>query len=251
AWTPPAPAARQPVAAPTPLSELPPLRFVESREPRDRDDVYTGVEPSRSWNLQPIWDWTKRLVTTGALVAVLVYAVLERDTWLPRTAELGQTVFTQIDRQVLSRERRQQQERALADAAARLPELAPETISLVFSRSPTGIVEAGEAFQIAREALDRGLGTLTQAEAEELRALARELLTMLSRTEAERVREYDRTRARRVIFPFENPHIMELVARGARALPPERLERLQALSHKAVAAGLDLPEATAAPSAVR
>jgi len=251
AWTPPAPAARQPVAAPTPLSELPPLRFVESREPRDREDVYTGDEPSRSWNLQPIWDWTKRLVTTGALVAVLVYAVLERDTWLPRTAELGQTVFTQIDRQVLSRERRQQQERALADAAARLPELAPETISLVFSRSPTGIVEAGEAFQIAREALDRGLGTLTQAEAEELRALARELLTMLSRTEAERVREYDRTRARRVIFPFENPHIMELVARGARALPPERLERLQALSHKAVAAGLDLPEATAAPSAVR
>ena len=251
AWTPPAPAARQPVAAPTPLSELPPLRFVESREPRDREDVYTGDEPSRSWNLQPIWDWTKRLVTTGALVAVLVYAVLERDTWLPRTAELGQTVFTQIDRQVLSRERRQQQERALADAAARLPELAPETISLVFSRSPTGIVEAGEAFQIAREALDRGLGTLMQAEAEELRALARELLTMLSRTEAERVREYDRTRARRVIFPFENPHIMELVARGARALPPERLERLQALSHKAVAAGLDLPEATAAPSAVR
>jgi len=80
------------------------------------------------------------------LVAVPVYAVLERDTWLPRTAELGQTVFTQIDRQVLSRERRQQQERALADAAARLPELAPETISLVFSRSPTGIVEAGEAF---------------------------------------------------------------------------------------------------------
>ena len=82
------------------------------------------------------------------------------------------------------------------------------------------------------------------AEAEELRALERELLGTLSRTEAERVREYDRTRARRAIFPFENPHVMDLVARGARALPPERLERLQALTHKAVAAGLDRPERT-------
>ena len=252
AWTPPAPAARRPIAAPTPLSELPALRFVESREPREREDVYAGDEPSRSWNLQPIWNWTKRLVTTGALVAALVYAVRERDTWFPRTAELGQTVFTQIDRQVLSRERSQQQQRALADAASRLPELAPETISLVFARSPTGIVEAGEVFQVAREAADRGLGALTEAEARELRALARELLATLSRTEAERVREYDRTRTRRAIFPFENPHIMELVARGARALPPERLERLQALSHKAVAAGLDLPEADpGGPSAVR
>lgn len=250
AWTPPAPAARQPVAAPTPLSELPALRFVESREPRKREDVYEGDEPSRSWNLEPLWSWTKRLATTGALVAAIVYAVRERDTWLPRTAEVGQTVFTQIDRQVLSRERREQQERALADASARLPELAPETIALVFARSPTGIVDPPEVFQVAREAADRGMGALSEAEAQELRELARELLATLSRTEAERVREYDRTRARRVIFPFENPHVMDLVARGARSLPAERLARLRVLSHKAVAAGLDLPEATPAPGAV-
>jgi len=250
AWTPPPPAARQPVAAPTPLSELPALRFVESREPRGREDVYAGDEPARSWNLRPLWDWTKRIVTTGALVAALAYAVVERDTWLPRTAEVGQTVFTQIDRQVLARERQQQQERALADASARLPELTPETIQLVFARSPTGIAEPGEVFQVAREAADRGMGALTDAEAQELRELARELLATLSRTEAERVREYDRTRARRVIFPFENPHVMDLVARGARSLPAERLERLRALSHEAVAAGLDLPEPTGAPSAV-
>jgi hypothetical protein len=249
AWTPPPPPARKAVSPPTPLAELPALRFVESREPRPREDVYTGRAMSRSLNLQPLWDWTKWIVTTGALVAALVYAFLERDVWLPRTAELGQTVFTLIDRQVLSRERSQQQQQALAEAASRLPELAPETILLVFARSPTGVVEAGEVFQIAREAADRGLGALTPEEAEELQALASELLATLSRTEAERVREYDRTRARRVIFPFENPHVMELVARGARALPPERLERLKALSHKAVAAGLDLPEATVAPSA--
>ncbi len=250
-WTPPAPAARKPVTAPVPVSELPALRFVESREPREREDVYGGHEPGRSWNLQPLWDWTKWLLTTGALVAALVYAVLERDAWFPKTAELGQTVFTQIDRQVLSRERRRQHEQALADAAARLPELAPETIELVFARSPIGVVDAGEVFQTAREAADRGMGALTPEEVAELRALARELLGTLSRTEAERVREYDRTRSRRVIFPFENPHVMDLVARGARALPPERRERLQALSHKAVAAGLQLPEATDAPSAAR
>jgi hypothetical protein len=160
-------------------------------------------------------------------------------------------MFTQIDRQVLSRERAEQQRRALADAFLRLPELAPETIELIFSRSPTGVADAGDVFQIAREAADRGLAALTPVEAEELRELARELLAALSRTEAERVREYDRTRARRVIFPFENPHVMELVARGARALPVERRERLQALTYKAVAAGIDLPEATGAPIAAR
>jgi hypothetical protein len=251
AWTPSPPVARTPVAAPVPVSELPALRFVESREPQEREDVYGGHEPSRFLNLQPLWDWTKRIVTTGALVAALAYAVLERDVWFPRTAELGQTVFTQIDRQVLSRERRQQHERALLDAAARLPELAPETIELVFARSPIGVVDPGEVFQTAREAADRGMSALTPEEAAELRALARELLGTLSRTEAERVREYDRTRSRRVIFPFENPHVMDLVARGARALPPERRERLQALSHKAVAAGLELPEAADTSSTAR
>ena len=253
---PPAPrlaSPRQPHAAPPPISELPVLRLAEWREPRERADVYAGDEPSRFRfpSLQPLWLWIKRLLTVGVLAAALAYAVLERDTWLPRTAELGQTVFTQIDRQVLSRERRQQHERALADATSRLPELAPATIELVFALSPTGVAEPGDVFLIARESADRGLAALTPAEAEELRALQRQLLDKLSRTEAERVREYDRTRARRPIFPFENPHVMDLVARGARLLPPERLERLQALSHKAVAAGLDLTGTAAAPSTAR
>ncbi len=256
AWSPPprtspAPTARHPVAAPTPLSELPALRLAPSREPREREDVYGDRPRARFLNLEPLWDWTKRLVTTGALVAALAYAVLERDVWLPRTAELGQTVFTQIDRQVLSRKRSEEQRLALAAASQKLPELAPETITLVFSRSPTGTADAGEVFQVAREAADRGMGALPEPEAQELRELARELLATLSRTEAERVREYDRTRTRRVIFPFENPHVMDRVARGARALPAERLARLRELSHKAVAAGLALPEVTPAPGALR
>jgi hypothetical protein len=220
------------------------LRFRESREPREREDVYEDEAPSLWERLRPAWLWGKRILIAGALVAALAYAVLERAVWFPRTAELGQTVFTEIDRQVLSRERQEERQRALADAGGRLPGLAPQTIELLFSRSPTGLAEAGEVFQLAREAADRGLAALPAAEAEELRALERELLSALSRTEAERVREYDRTRARRAIFPFENPPVMELVARGARALPPERLGRLQALTHKAVAAGLDRPERT-------
>jgi hypothetical protein len=232
------------VEAPVPVSALPVLRLRESREPRERVNVYEDEAPSLRKRLQPAWLWTRRLLTAGVLVAALAYAVLQRDVWFPRTAELGQTVFTEIDRQVLSREREAERQRALADAGGRLPGLAPQTIELLFSRSPTGLAEAGEVFQLAREAADRGLATLPAAEAEELRALERELLSALSRTEAERVREYDRTRARRAIFPFENPHVMDLVARGARALPPERLGRLQALTHKAVAAGLDRPERT-------
>jgi hypothetical protein len=54
-----------------------------------------------------------------------------------------------------------------------------------------------------------------------------------------------------VIFPFENAPVMNLVAVGARGLSLEHRQRLQALSHKAVAAGLDLPEAGGAPSAGR
>jgi hypothetical protein len=229
------------VEAPVPVSALPVLRLRESREPRERVDVYEDEAPSLRERLQPAWLWTRRLLTAGLLVAALAYAVLQRDVWFPRTAELGETVFTEIDRQVLSRERQEERRLALADAGGRLPGLAPRTIELLFSRSPTGLAEAGEVFQLAREAADRGLATLPPAEAEELRALERELLSALSRTEAERVRDYDRTRARRAIFPFENPHVMDLVARGARALPPERLGRLQALTHKAVAAGLQEP----------
>lgn len=242
--TPPAPPLEPAVKPPVPVTELPVLRFRESREPREREDVYEDEGPSLRERLQPAWLWTRRILIVGVPVAALAYAVRERDVWFPRTAELGQTVFTEIDRQVLSRERQEERQRALADAGGRLPGLAPQTIELLFSRSPTGLAEAGEVFQLAREAADRGLATLAPAEAEELRALERELLSTLSRTEAERVREYDRTRARRAIFPFENPHVMDLVARGARALPPESLERLQALTHKAVVTGLDRPERT-------
>ncbi len=243
------PASRQPLAAPTPISELPVLRFVETHEPREAVDVYEGEE--LSFSLQPVWLWTKRVVVIGGLGAALAYAVLERDAWFPKAADLGQTVFTEIDRQARSRERTQQQQQALENATARLPQLAPETILLLFTGSPTGVFDPPELFQLAAEAAERGETALTPSEAEELRALQRELLANLRPTQRERVLEYQRTRQRRVIFPFEYPPVMELLARGAQALPAASRERLQSLNGKAVAAGLGLPTSSSAPSATR
>jgi hypothetical protein len=244
---------RQPLAAPPPLSELPTLRFVETREPPEPVDVYEGEEPS--FSLQPVWLWTKRVVVIGALAAGVAYAVLEWDTWFPKAADLGQTVFTEIDRQARSGERTEQQQQALAAATARLPHLAPETIQLIFDRSPAGIPEPGDIFQVAREAADRGQAALSPAEAEELAALQAELLATLRPTERARIREYDQARSRRVIFSFENAPVMDVVAQGTRALPAPRRERLRALSHRAIAAGLDAalgpPAASPAAAAAR
>jgi len=60
-------------------------------------------------------------------------------------------------------------------------------------------------------------------------------------TERERLREYDRVRGRRPPFAFESRGALEIVARGARALSEADRERLQALTGKAVAAGLGAP----------
>jgi hypothetical protein len=224
------------------------LRFRESREPREREDVYEDETPSLRERLQPAWLWTRRILTVGVLVAALAYAVRERDVWFPRTAELGQTVFTEIDRQVLSRERQEERQRALADAGGRLPGLAPQTIEALFSRSPTGLAEAGEVFQLAREAADRGFASLAPAEAEELRALERELLGALSRTEAERVREYDDPRAAGDLPVRKPPRDgARRAGRGAAGAP----RAPAGADAQAVATGLQEPGKPPPPSRIR
>lgn len=229
-----------------PAAELPVIPFKAAREPRERSVVYDD-EDSGFWSgfssdvLAPAWLWLKRIVTTAALVGAAAYAWTERREWLPGAADLGQSLFAQIDRLVLSRSRHEERERALAEVSARLPQLDAHTIGLVFARNPRGVEEAGEVFQVTREAAARGAASLPQEEAAELRSLEAELMARLSRTEQARVAEYDGIRERRPVFPFENPHVMELVARAARELPPDRLARLQSLLHKAVAAGLAAP----------
>jgi len=240
---PPAPALRPPLAAPPPISELPTLRFAEGHDAREEGDVYEDGQEGGSM-FPALWLWTRRVVLLGGLATAVVLVALNWSTWFPRAAEVGETVFTEIDRQAHSGQRAREQEQALRDATERLPHLAPETIRLVLATSSSGVLDPPEVFQLASEAADRGRSALTPAEAEELGALRRELLAHLRPPERTRVAEYDRARANRVVFPFENPHALELVARGARAMPPETLKRLQELLGKAVAAGLGPPPAS-------
>ncbi len=239
---PPVPAAREPLAAPVAVSELPVLRFADAHELPEVEDVYEG---ERAESLFPaLWLWTKRIVLTGSLVTGAVLAALYWQTWFPRVAELGQAVFTEIDRRARSSERSEEQQQALREATARLPQLAPETIRLLLAAGDGRYLDPPEVFQLANEAADRGLPALTPAEATELRALQHELLGHLRPPERARVAEYDRARSQRVVFPFENPHPLELVGRGARAMPSPSRERLQVLLGKAVAAGLGVPAAS-------
>jgi hypothetical protein len=123
-------------------------------------------------------------------------------------------------------------------AARQLPQLAPETIRLLLSNSPGGVLDPPELFRLACDAADRGQGALTPAEAKELKALQRELVRTLRPAERRRVSQYDRARSLRAVFAFENRRALELYARGAQALPSRSRERLKLLLGKAIPAGL-------------
>ena len=212
------------------------MPLAESVGPREPEHVYDEDEPSDF--LGPIWFWTQRLVVLAVLAAGGNYVYRERDQWFPRTADLGQTMFTAIDRKARSHKLNEQQQQALVDTTTRLPHLTSQTILLLFGQSPTGVLEAPDVFQLAHEAAERGAVKLPPAETQELRSLEHELASTLRPPERRRLEEYDEARTRRVIFPFENPYAMALVAKGARALPMAQLERLRALLQQAVAEGL-------------
>jgi hypothetical protein len=232
---PPAPARRPPLFAPVPVGERPVLRFADTDEPWQAEEVYGGEE-GRSF-LPTLWLWTWRIVLAGALAGAAL-AALRWESWFPRAAELGQTVFAAIDRQVRSGQRAEEGKQALREATERLPHLSPKTVGLILSASADGVLAPPEVFQVAREAADRGRGTLARPEAAELAALERELLDHLRPPERARLAEYDRARSRRAVFAFENPYALELVARGARDMPAPSRERLKTLLGKAVAGGL-------------
>jgi hypothetical protein len=236
------PPARAPLQPPPPITELPSLRLAQGYEAPEEGDVFDGeVE---TWSVLPFaWMWTKRIVLVGGVVTVGVLAALNWETWFPRTAELGQTLFTEIDRQAHSSQRAREREQSLANAVERCPHLSPATIRLVLSTSSEDLLEPPEVFQVAAEAADRGISTLAPAEAEELRGLQRQLAAHLRPPQRARLADYNRARANRVVFPFENPHALDLVAQGARAMPAASRARLQELLGRAVAAGLGPPPA--------
>jgi hypothetical protein len=136
----------------------------------------------------------------------------------------------------------------VAAAAERLPHLAPATVQVLIATSPFANPEPPDVFRRARAALRKGLPSLSPEEAQELAVLERALLVRLSPPERERVMAYDRLRAGRDLVPAEDARVMTLVARGALSLPSEHRARLQVLSARAIAAGLEpsSPQAAAA-----
>jgi hypothetical protein len=181
------------------------------------------------------------------LVGGGILAAVTWRTWFPKAGELGQTALTGIDRHVRSGDLAREQQQALQEGTEQVPQLAPETIRLVLSSSPSDVLDVLELFQAASDAADRGRAALTSEEALEMDALRIELLDGLHPMEREHVREYDRARTSGPVFPSEQRAVLVLLARGARTLPPARLERLQALLGKAIAAGLVLPGDSAVP----
>jgi hypothetical protein len=237
------PVVARPASPPKPISQLPvvPLAAAVDEPEPEPEEVYEGEEPSAL--MGPLWFWTKRIVVLGLLAAAGAYLYRERASWFPKAGDVGQVVFKQIDKRARAGKLNEKQQQALIEATARLPHLTSPTILTIYEQSPVGVMDASEVFQLTREATERGIDKLPPADAEELRALQNDLAATLSPPERRRLDEYDEARSRRVIFPFENPYAMNLVAKGARALPSEKLVRLRALLQQAIAEGLKVPPA--------
>jgi len=234
-----APAPREALQAPPAVSQLPVLRFATTNEPAVVEEIYGGDD---SESLVPVaWLWTKRLVLAAVALAGVTLAALTFETWSPKAAKIGQTTLTEIDGRVRSLHLARQRQKAVDEVAGELPHLGPETIRLVMSSSPTGLLDAKGVFELASDAADRGVSALTASDAWELKALRQRLLDGLLAAERGRLREYDRARARDAVFPLDNRQALRVYARGARRLPSESRERLQVLLGRAVAAALAVP----------
>ena len=238
-------APRKPVVPPPPVSELPVLRLAKIEEPEEPQDVYE--ETASESRFPAVWPWMKRIAWTAVLVAGGFAAYQGWESWYPKATDLSSAAFTEVSRYAQTREQRERQRRALKESTEQLPHLAPHTIQLVLNQSPNVVPDPPEVFQAASNAVDRGVSALSPEERQELKTLNREVLRALSPAERARVREYDDVRARRMPFAFEDKTALDLYARGARTLPEESRERLQALVGKAVASGLTSPTVDPAP----
>jgi hypothetical protein len=225
----------EPLKAPTPLSELPILRLADIDEPKAANDVYEGDVYEGESLIRTAWRWTKRVVVIGGLLAGGTLAAFSWETWLPKAERLSRIVFTEIDKHAQSGYEKERRQRALREAAEQLPHLAPDTIQLVLSG---GVLDPPNVFRLACDAADWGLSALAPGEAQELKELRQQMLATLRPEERQRARQYEGARGPRATLPFEDRDVLELFARGARALPVASRVRLQVLSGKAIAAGL-------------
>jgi hypothetical protein len=152
---------------------------------------------------------------------------------------MGWTFLDEINDRVrwlhLARERQE----VVDQASEQLPHLARDTVALVLAANRTHVLEPPAVFEAAWGAAERGASTLSAGEAAELEALRQQLVDALPPLDRERLRTFGRAHAQGAVFSFDARRGLQAYARGARALPPERRERLQTLLGKAIAAGLD------------
>jgi hypothetical protein len=238
---------RRPGASPAagPLSEPSSLRLAAAEEETEIEDLYEGE--TGEGIVAVVWLWVRRLVLIAGFAVAAVVAVNTWRTWLPVVTQVGLVIFTKVDEYVhperaraprADDERQRQIQEALQEATGQLPHLSRETIQLVMSRNVWSVPDAPEVFSRGYAAAKRGSPTLAPAEADELRTLEASMLAGLRPAERQRVRDYDRVRRERATLPGEDREMLGLFARGARALPAQSREHLQALYGKAIAAGL-------------
>jgi hypothetical protein len=241
-----------------PPADLPSLKLAAIDDGPDPDEeLYDGDVDEGPGPFAIVWLWAKRLVLAGALLIGLGTAAAHWSVWLPWVTEHGVALFTAIDRQVhpdraappesAEAERERQRRAALEAATEHMPQLDPPTIERVMASSVVEVLDPAEVFSRSHEAIQRGLPSLSPAEAQEARELKAALQATLPAAERERLREYDRTRAHRVTLPSEDRAAMALTARAARALPQPQRERLQVLWARAAAAGLVRPVSAVLP----
>ena len=242
-WTPSSspsssPPRREPVKPPPTLEQLPALRLAPVEKER-KGDLYAEDHEMGAGLAR--WALIAGVVAAG-LAVVFTYP-----WWLPKLTGGGQGTSSSSETAsrpapgsslpgapaapvVFSKEVQQ--------AAERMPHLAPATIQLIASNTGAQTLVVPEVFRRAHDASRRGRQTLPPAELKELSGLESAVLSSLRPAERERVRAYDRISAGSDLLSAEDERVLSLVARGVRTLSPQRRERLQVLSGKAVAAVL-------------
>ena len=134
------------------------------------------------------------------------------------------------------------------EAITRFPISRPTPSSSSWRAKGSRITDPPELFRRAYLAADQGATALGEDEARELRGLMNGVLGNLRRVDRDRVRAYGRLNRQRDLLVDEDRKVAALFARGVRALPAPKRERLQELSSKAIASGL--PKPSPAPGAV-
>jgi hypothetical protein len=221
---------REPVAAPTPLSEVPVLRFADDKKPAPapKPKMTTKVKLMIAGGVAAVlliatgWAWIPQLV--GAARRMAAGTPVKPSPAVPSPSPTPPPPTLPPDVQA---------------AVDQLPHLTPETIQVVMKKSADRPRDPAEVFSRAETAAVRGMSSLPEEEAQELATLRLAVARSLRPTDRQRVRGYERIRTgRELLSVSEDVKVLALFARGVRALPPEKRARLQELLGKAIVAEL-------------